>query len=78
VVGHITGPNGPQSTLGYHEYVAQPAIEFGVLVVRDAMSVAQWADIWTLAQHIGLGAVRSQGYGRFRLTDWQRVDQRPS
>jgi hypothetical protein len=72
IVGHLNGPAGPQSTLGYHEYVSRPTVEFSIWVVRDLVTPAQWADIWVLAQQIGLGAVRSQGYGRFQLVGWER------
>ena len=71
VVGHLNGPTGPVSTLGYHEYVVRPAISFSVWVVRDLITAAQWADVWVLAQEIGLGALRSQGHGRFQLTAWE-------
>jgi hypothetical protein len=71
IVGHLNGPSGPVSTLGYHEYVVQPTLTFSVWVVRDLITPAQWADVWVLAQEIGLGAVRSQGYGRFQLTRWE-------
>jgi hypothetical protein len=72
VVGHLSGPSGPVSTLAYHEYVLRPSISFSVWVVRDLISASQWADVWVLAQQIGLGAVRSQGHGSFQLTRWQR------
>jgi hypothetical protein len=71
VVGHHNGPTGPQSTLGYHEYVLQPDLEFSLLVLRDVITPAQWVDLWMLAEQIGLGAVRSQGYGRFQLVAWE-------
>jgi hypothetical protein len=73
IVGHISGAGGPLSTLGYHEYVVRPSIEFSIKVVRDVISADQWADVWVLAQEIGLGAVRSQGFGRFQLMSWERT-----
>ena len=30
IIGHVTGPQGPRSTLGYTEYVVQPTITFHV------------------------------------------------
>jgi hypothetical protein len=72
VVGHLIGPSGPVSTLGYHEYVLRPTIDFTVWVVRDLVTAAQWADVWVLAQELGLGALRSQGHGRFQLVHWER------
>ena len=50
----------------------QPSLSFTVWVVRDLITAAQWADVWVLAQEIGLGALRSQGHGRFQLTAWSR------
>jgi hypothetical protein len=73
VVGHVSGPSGPVSTLGYHEYVERASISFTVMVVRDLITPAQWAEVWVLAQEIGLGALRSQGHGRFQLTRWERL-----
>ena len=71
MIGHLWGPGGPRSTLGYHEYVARPALEFTVMVVRDALTPEQWADIWVHAQENGFGALRSQGFGRFYLDRWE-------
>src|SRR6266540_4074767 len=67
MIGHLWGPTGPRSTLGYHEYVERPVLEFTVLAVRDALTPEQWADIWVHAQENGFGALRSQGFGRFYL-----------
>ncbi len=71
MVGHLSGPTVPRSTLGYHEYVEQPALEFTILAVREALTREQWADIWVLAQENGFGALRSQGFGRFYLDRWE-------
>jgi hypothetical protein len=71
MIGHLWGPNGPRSTLGYHEFVEQPVLELTVLSVRDALTLEQWADIWVHAQENGFGALRSQGFGRFYLDRWE-------
>jgi len=71
MIGHLWGPTGPRSTLGYHEYVERPALEFTVMAVRDALTPEQWADIWVHAQENGFGALRSQGFGRFYLDQWE-------
>jgi hypothetical protein len=73
MIGHVVGPRGPQSTIGYHEYVERPVLECEVLVVRDCIEHAQWADIWVHAQENGQGAKRSQGFGRFDLLCWEKV-----
>ena len=71
VIGHVNGPGGPRSTLGYHEYVEQSTITLRVLVVDDCISAEQWARIWTHAEKNGLGALRSQGHGQFVVTRWE-------
>ncbi len=35
----------------------------------------QWAMIWLTAEQIGIGASRSQGFGTFTVTTWERVDE---
>lgn len=74
IIGHVSGPAGARSTLGYHEYVLRTSIEFDVLVARDAIPGEWWPDMWTHAQENGLGALRSQGYGRFDILQWDRVE----
>lgn len=69
-IGHTMGPNGPQSNLTYYEYVFQPRVEFDVMVAKDFMTMGQWAELWVHAQENGLGALRSQGFGRFDIEAW--------
>lgn len=73
VIGHIVGAQGPRSTLGYHEYAVGSKITFDVLVAHDVIKNEQWADIWNHAEENGLGAMRSQGYGRFDVLAWDEV-----
>ena len=37
-IGHLVGPTGPRSTLGYHEYVERASLEFRIFVVRDSLT----------------------------------------
>lgn len=73
MIGHIVGPQGPRSTLGRHEFVQNAVITFDVLVARDAIEQEWWADIWTHAEENGLGALRSQGWGRFDIMQWDQI-----
>lgn len=73
VVGHVSDKMGKRSTLTYHEYIESPVIEFELEVVRDELTLDQWADLWTHAQENGLGALRSQSHGRFDITKWKRL-----
>lgn len=72
-VGHVTGPQGPRSTLTRYEFVFQPTITFNVKVARDFMTNDQWMTLWVLAQENGLGSLRSQGYGAFDVEQWEEV-----
>lgn len=76
-IGHVTGPRGPQSTLGYHEFVAGAVLDFAVMSCRDEVTPRQWAEIWVLAQEGGLGALRSQGHGRFDVERWDVIPNDP-
>jgi hypothetical protein len=71
IVGHLSGPAGPRSTLGCYEYVERPVLDFRVQVLRDCITPDQWRDIWCHAQESGFGALRSQGYGRFDVVRWE-------
>jgi hypothetical protein len=35
------------------------------------LSPEQWAMIWLTGQEQGIGASRSQGYGRYTVTKWE-------
>ena len=72
-LGHIAGPSGPRSIVGYHEFVQHATLEFEVLTLRDCLAAEQWADLWVHAQENGLGALRSQGFGRFWVARWERL-----
>lgn len=77
-VGHVTGPQGPRSTLGYHEVVVGAEITFEVEVMRDAVPANWWPELWVHMQENGIGALRSQGYGRFDIMEWTELDaQKP-
>jgi hypothetical protein len=76
-VGHVTGPQGPRSTLGYHEVVHQPEITFEVQVMRDAIPPNWWPQLWDHAEENGIGALRSQGFGRFDIVEWTELQSAP-
>lgn len=83
VIGHVTGPQGPRSTLGYHEYVEQASIEFtvdstdatpgGKGAPTDCIDPDHWPLIWMHAEANGLGALRSQGHGQFAVTAFEKA-----
>lgn len=73
-IGHVSGPQGPRSTITYHEYVEEPVLQFRVMVLRDEISEKHWPDVWNHAEENGLGALRSQGFGQFDVEQWDVVD----
>jgi len=72
-IGHVYGPKGERSTLTYVEYVEDVTITGEVWVWQDCIRPDQWRTIWIHAERNGLGADRSQGYGTFEVTRWERV-----
>ena len=40
---------------------------------QPALTDDQWRYIWSCAEQQGLGAVRSQGHGRFEVIEWEPV-----
>lgn len=65
---HTFRGNGIQ----YEEYVTDAKIEFTVISDHD-FKPAEWAAIWTCGEQNGLGASRSQGYGRYEVTRWDKA-----
>lgn len=68
---HASTPMGPRNSLAYHEYIEGARLSFSVQVLRDEILPENWAEIWVLAQENGLGACRSQSYGRFDVIKWE-------
>jgi hypothetical protein len=56
----------------YEEYVDQAEIAFTVKTDWE-FSEAFWAMVWLTAGEQGLGATRSQSFGRFDVVAWDRV-----
>lgn len=60
------------SGIQYEEYVDNAVIDFTVLADYE-FTPAEWAAIWTSGEQQGIGASRSQGYGRYEVTRWDAV-----
>jgi hypothetical protein len=71
-IGHPSGPTRKTSTLTYYEYCEDPTIAFDLYVLRDYIPETAWPDIWTYAGMNGFGALRSQSFGKFKVTQWDR------
>lgn len=68
---HTWRGNGIQ----YAEYVEDAKMNFTV-ITDFQFTEEQWGQLWVTAEQQGLGAMRSQGYGRFEVIEWKRLRQR--
>jgi hypothetical protein len=57
----------------YEEYVEDAKVTFTV-ATDHKFTDEQWAMIWLTAEQQGIGASRSQGFGRFKVTRWDLLD----
>lgn len=58
----------------YEEYVDNAEIAFTILADHQ-FSDENWAMIWLTGEQQGIGATRSQGYGRYTVTSWERTTE---
>lgn len=87
-IGHITGPQGPRSTIGYYEYVEHAEARFEIRQLRaqgaketddgkkvgePALDFDQWSKVFTHMELNGLGAMRSQSHGQFEVVKFEVV-----
>lgn len=75
-IGHVSGPQGPRSTLTYVEYCERADLSFTVWSLEDSIQMGDWEQIFELMEQNGIGALRSQGHGRFNLTNVERLPRR--
>lgn len=55
----------------YEEYVEDAKVDFTVITDHD-FTDEQWAMIWLTGEQQGIGASRSQGFGRYEVTRWEQ------
>jgi hypothetical protein len=72
-IGHVSGPQGPRSNLTRVEVVSGATIHVDMQVLRDEIQHHHWPIIFLAGQENGLGAMRSQGYGRFDIVRFERT-----
>lgn len=82
---HVMGPQGPRSCIKQHERVVGATVRFLVRLPANmpkSRSVSMLRDndiieMFAHAQNDGLGACRSQGYGKFSVTQLDRLTDNP-
>lgn len=57
------------SGIQYEEYVLNARVDFTILSDYE-FTKEQWAMLWLTGEQQGIGATRSQGYGRYKVTCW--------
>ena len=81
LVAHVVGAQGPRSCIKHHDRILEASIRFLVRAPANmpksrATAVLRDAEIVNMlshAQNDGLGACRSQGYGKFKITKLERL-----
>lgn len=56
----------------YEEFVEDAKINFTVTTDQD-FTAEQWAMLWLTGERQGLGSSRSQGFGTYTVTSWNKV-----
>lgn len=56
----------------YEEYVENAVINFTVITDQD-LTEKDWAMLWLTGEQQGIGATRSQGFGRYEMQVWEPV-----
>jgi len=64
---------GPRSALKRCDYVKQATANFEIWVAAPAIAKGDLEKMLKLGQEIGLGASRSQGYGKFTLEKFRPI-----
>ena len=70
----LAGHTRTGSHLSQYEYVEHAELRFDILISQNAVPAAWWPSLWNQAEEIGLGALRSQSFGKFDLLSWEQVD----
>lgn len=61
------------SGIQYEECLENAVVDFTVIADYDFEAKNTWEKIWTVGEQQGIGASRSQGYGRYEVTRWDRI-----
>ena len=78
-VAHTIGAKGPISSVKRHEYMVRPILEFEIWITNTGTVAEKISDdelaktLIHFGEH-GLGACRSQGYGRFDVLEVYEVE----
>lgn len=71
-IKHIITPQGPRSAINVVDFVERPLLSFTLSVLDDFLPDDAWGRVWETLEHIGVGADRARGDGRFELVAWEK------
>ena len=79
-VAHMTGAQGPMSSIKRHEFMRSPRLVFYVIIataasVADKVSDDELAKCFEHFTEHGMGACRSQGQGKFDVIAIEEIDR---
>lgn len=60
------------SGIQYEEYVLNAVFDYTIITDYD-FTKTEWAELWLTGEQQGIGATRSQGYGRYEVTRWDKA-----
>lgn len=60
-------------SISYEQFVKDAEVPFTIKADYE-LTEEQWAFIWLTGEMQGFGASRSQEYGRYRVTRWDKID----
>jgi hypothetical protein len=63
-------PRTGQTGIQYTEVIDEAAFDFTV-IADHKFTDAEWAMLWLTGEQQGIGASRSQGFGRYEVTRWE-------
>lgn len=70
----VMTPQGPRSSIKYVDYVIDPLLEFSVKILDDGViTVKQLSTVLEYGAVHGMGAERSQGWGRYEVLSLDQV-----
>ena len=71
---HVTGPQGPRTSIKRAAYVERPTVTFTVRILNMVnLKEDHLKDILAAGQDLGIGADRSQNFGKFAVIGFEEV-----
>jgi hypothetical protein len=57
----------------YEEYVTDAKVSFTVVTDSEELTRDRWGMLWLTGEQQGVGASRSQGFGRYEIVEWESL-----